>query len=797
MLASPSPSTSTSTLTLSSSFPSSSASLSSSLASSAPSSPPSGGPPPLPSLSSLQVRLRVDRLAAKRNLEASPLWLDWRAAVERLQQLQSPPPSLLPTPSPASLSCTTIATASPSTPAAGSELSTPPTLSPASSPASSVSSVSTSSPSSSTSSSPSSSLLTPEVLLSLSDGFELLDDTDPVFVEQARLQRQLRQQKLVEALKAELMRSAEWQALVKVNEQLRTAAKKETEGLRATLKGWTSAASTATPTPSPPLSAVESPAPRASRPLPPPLSLSFPDDAAQHDSPHASPPHTTRALAADSSASASVLLSPPTVLSAALRPVAVHSQPPWPASFVPASAASYAALGLPMGLAPAQSNGALMRHSPHPAQSPPIPLMPPQHGMPLLASPFTAPRTSAFSPASAFSSVKPRPLDPHSSPALPHPPLHHTVHLATPAGVQPARVAGPSSTSGRHAAGDPSRLRSPSWCSGLIEDPHQVVPEHGLGLTSHDVHVQMCGTEKHQLQRLWARQDGHSALSALLRALHFDVERNFDHPPPSLVDQLRRELRRAVEAWSDQRFAAALPRHLRGLSRADFLAKQLSPSAASLDPALLWVWKAATHKAPRIYLITVALPVKAKVKEEQGVAEAGDATATPTPTQSNPTPPLHSLRLQILGEADPLPSTPCILLYQNLCGPLPHHEALAWKKGTRGPSRLKTVHAYHEPIIGALEAWYRARQHLKAMSRKRKRVVGGGGGVGREGDGVEVEGGAVKRLNGVSAERVSEAGGGDAGVMGVADGAGGVRSAVSALGESGIGVSAVAVMGGA
>ena len=828
-------------------------SSSASIASSTPSSTPCSPPSAAPTLSSQQVRLRFERLAAKRQLESAPLWLQWRAAIERLQQLQVPQP----TPSSSSTSSQPRSVAggasSQTSTCTGSEMSTPPSLSPASSPASSVSSASSSS------SPPSSSALTPEVLLSLSDGFELLDDSDPVFVEQALLQQQLTQQRRVEQLKAELVRSHEWQALVRVNEQLRTAAKKDTEGLRATLKGWSMAAASVTPTQSPPLSAADSPAPRSSRALPPPLSLSIPDELA-HDSPHTTPPHPSRALtstadhrdptlpppssasiASTTSTSASVLLSPPAGLTPALRPVAVHSQPTWPASFMHSSAAALGPIGPSMAL-PAPSTPVLMRHPAHPAHCSPTPLMPAQSAMPLLASPFQAPRASAFSPASAFSSIKPRPLD-HPSPPLP-PSLLHTLPTLATAGILPARLAHPnphatssapqhphsSSSSSRHAAGDPSRLRSPPWCSGLIEDPHLIVPEHGLGLTSHDVHLQMCGTEKHQLQRLGSRQDGQSVLSSLLRALHFDVERNHEHPTPALVDQLRRELRRAVEGWSDARFAAALPRHLRGVvGRAELVAKQLSGSgggAAALDPALLWVWRAATHKAPRIYLITVAPPtVKTKVKEEGGRMTDATSRGTTTATRSapplpSPSPPGHSLRLQILGEPEPLPSTPCLLIYQNLCTPLllPHHEALAWKKGTRGPSRLKTVHAYHEPIVGALEAWYRARQHMKALGRKRKRVGGGVGvGVGMEVEGVGVGGGGGmdmggdgggKKVNGEGMNGMAmECGNGarEGKVVAMGDGAGGGGGGgggsglpVTALGGGGVcGVSAAAVSEGA
>ena len=722
------------------------------MVSSAPSSPTVSTPP----LSSLQLRLRDERLAAKRSLESSPLWLEWRAAVERLQALQNPNSSAS---SPFSSSPASSPPHRSNSIADASIAPTPPSVSPSSSPASSVSSLSSSS-----------AFLTPEALLSLSDGFDLLDGCDPVFVEQRRVHAQMAAQQRVDGLKAELVRSAEWRGLIKVNEELRMEAKREIEGLRASLRSWT--ATSASSPPSPPLPSTESPSPPA---LPssslPSLQLSLAEAEAAEPfkaAPSAAPACATpkgRAVAAPeepftppSSVSASTHPSPssastaatsasfPSLLSSsaatAPRPVAAMSHPlhvrPLTSILRSSLPPSLHLPPLPQALMPQTIGPSLppstLMHSaavhPHPMSSliaPPVPspyLSTPTHSAPY---PIAAPRFSAFSSVrSKAAELSPAPVAlPATAPI--QPPPRFAVGVAQAARVVPSH---PPSSSGRHAAGDPSRLRSPAWCSGLIEDPHQVVPLNGLGLTSPDVHLHMCGSEKHQLQRLWSRPDGRSVLSALLRALTFDTERHFEHPTLAAVEDLRRDLRRTVEQWSDAQFAAALPRHLQGCSRIDYLHTHLSPHADPIDPSLLWLWRAATAKAPRVYLISVALPVKAAAAVPGQVKDEGEPAGQPAlgkgaSSSASLVPALHSLRLQVLGDASPTSSTPCIILYQNLCGPVAHHEALAWKKGTRGPSRLKTLLTYQEPIIAALEMWQRQRQQQRQLTRKRKRVEGG------------------------------------------------------------------------
>ena len=726
--------------------------------------------PPSPRLasSSRQLRLKGAREKAFRCLESTQHWVDWKAAIERLQSLQSTQSSLSSAATSASSSSCQSSRSSISSSATGgvggetsnaSIAATPPSLSPSSSPASSVSSLSSSS----------SLLLTPEVLLSVHDGFDLLDGTDPVLLEQARVQALLQAEQKAVALKGQLTDSDEWKALCRANEEFRREVMRETEGLRASLGGgW--AANLLLPltaSPSPPLTAVEAP-----HSLP---SLMLTEDtvALTGEVSHESLPHNTSASTAStptlsrrslhksaqeepftppSSISSSTQPSPSSSTST-VRPLPVLSHPlpvhslssarPSPSTALPSSLHVFPFHPSPSPVLPliptTASVAPLHLSQPHRSPSlmafPPVPSHTPSPHSSLPSSPLQSPHPHPSAlpnvPRSAFSSVRSKiseaqqmPPQPLPAVAAPHMALgvhHPTIHTAHAARV----VAAHSSTSGRHAAGDPSRLRSPSWCSGLIEDPHQPVPPGGLGLTSPDVHLSLCGSEKHQLQRLWSRMDGRSVLSALLRCVQFDVERNYEHPTPAAVDQLREHLRLTVEGWTDAEFSAALPRHLRTWSRAEYLAKQLSPHgglSCDIDPAVLWLWRAATPKAPRIYLIQLAPPLT--VGTSQGrMTDSGLALEAAEPSQGG----LHTLRLHIIGEVggsascSPHPSTPCVLIYANHCSSVPHYEAMAWKKGTRGPSRLKTVISYQETIVSTMEAWQRQRQQQRVVARKRRR----------------------------------------------------------------------------
>ena len=575
----------------------------------------------------------------------------------------------------------------------------------------------------------------------------------PLFVEQARVHALLVAEQRVVALKGQLTESEEWKALIRANDELRMQAKKETEGLRASLGGgWAvNQMLPLTATPSPPLTAVEAP-----HSLP---TLMLTEEGAQptvdvaldsfhHGSSTTSTPTLSRRsvgksqeepFTPPSSVSSSTQPSPSSASTPAVRPLPVLSHPlplhslstvrSSPSTTLPSSLHVLPFLPLSASMLPLIPTTASVTplHSSQPHKTPSLmALPPPSHLSPSLhsiasSSPLSSPPSHSSSlpmvpRISAFSSVRSK-----TNEIFPSPPPSPSPHMAV--GVQTARVvtAHPP-TSGRHAAGDPSRLRSPSWCSGLIEDPHQVVPPGGLGLTSPDVHLTLCGCEKHQLQRLWSRMDGRSILSALLRSIQFDVERNYDHPTPTAVEHLRDHLRLTVEGWTDGEFTAALPRQLRHWTRAEYLAKQLSPHADPIDPAVLWVWRAATPKAPRIYFIQLSPPLKGGTAG-QGRTDSGTGVQVQGLSQGG----LHTLRLQVIGEvgggpsSSPHPNTPCVLIYANHCTNLPHYEAMAWKKGTRGPSRLKTVISYQEPIISAMEVWQRQRQQQRVVARKRRR----------------------------------------------------------------------------
>ncbi len=80
----------------------------------------------------------------------------------------------------------------------------------------------------------------------------------------------------------------------------------------------------------------------------------------------------------------------------------------------------------------------------------------------------------------------------------------------------------------------------PSWCSGVVSDLYQPVPEHGLGLVDPEVYQALCGSVRTQVQRIWSHKDsGHSLLAVMLRALEFQVETRYEPPPPTRVDDLR------------------------------------------------------------------------------------------------------------------------------------------------------------------------------------------------------------------------------------------------------------------
>jgi hypothetical protein len=239
-----------------------------------------------------------------------------------------------------------------------------------------------------------------------------------------------------------------------------------------------------------------------------------------------------------------------------------------------------------------------------------------------------------------------------------------------------------------------TKLMVPSWCSGVISDLYQPVSEHGLGLVDADLYQGMCGSVRTQVQRIWShKENGHSLLAAVLRALEFQVDTHYEPPSPSRVDELRDSMLKTVATWSDEELSACVP---------GYDAKKMSQEQffMSGEGQVSWLYLyAALHPgtAPRIYVIV------------------GNRTA-----QS----PL-SLLIVDLGKQDPPKAklnTKCIVLFQNASNePLPHVEVIGWKRGSRGPSPLKTVFDFSETIIQSLESWHLQHDTTSRSSRKRPR----------------------------------------------------------------------------
>ena len=272
----------------------------------------------------------------------------------------------------------------------------------------------------------------------------------------------------------------------------------------------------------------------------------------------------------------------------------------------------------------------------------------------------------------------------------------------------------PSSSS---ASKDPTaKLKAPAWCTQLISDPYDIVPERGLGLTSVDVYQGMCGSERHQVQRVWCARDGHSALAALVRALDFHLGERWQHPSASRLDEARQRLVRQVSAWTDDRFASVVPS---AVTRSEYVEKVLSSRQAHSDVDFLYVYRATTPWTPRIYVITVhkrkdSLEEARTAGSEESVAVSQDTDVDDKEGTR------HGVSLQIIGDDNPQDDTRCIILYQNLTVPHGHFEAVGWKKA-RGPSALRTMFQFSEPIITSLETWNEKPKTPSLSIKKRPR----------------------------------------------------------------------------
>ena len=288
------------------------------------------------------------------------------------------------------------------------------------------------------------------------------------------------------------------------------------------------------------------------------------------------------------------------------------------------------------------------------------------------------------------------PFEPQSQPAEPpavsqpangrseHSPVNHL----PPAASRPTTVTSSSSPVKRDES---SKLMVPSWCSGVVSDLYQPVPEYGLGLVDEEVYHQMCGSVRSQVQRVWSSRDNaHSLLAALLRAVEFQVDTNIEPPSHARVDELRDSMLKTASLWSAEELAARVP----GYESKEMSTEQFLKSADG-DTALLYLYRALHRTAPRIYVIV------------------GNRATHP---------PLSLLIVD--GKDSPKLNTRCIVLFRNMSTePLPHVEVIGWKRGSRGPSPLKTVLDFSETIIQSLEAWYVQHQTPpSATTRKRARV---------------------------------------------------------------------------
>ena len=250
------------------------------------------------------------------------------------------------------------------------------------------------------------------------------------------------------------------------------------------------------------------------------------------------------------------------------------------------------------------------------------------------------------------------------------------------------------------------KWKLPLWCKHLIEDGYEVVPEHGLGLVPVDVYESMCDSMRHQVKRIWCKQDGRCLLASLVRAMKFSVDRGDEHPSTDVLDTLRSELREAVLSWSDQQFDLCVPVQLRTESREEYVEKYLRSPVAEVNISLLHICRAVHPDAPRIYVISVHK------------ADADDTEDDEDCTLSTASPP-HLCSLHVVGDESPTAKTRCVILYHNVALSVRHFEAVAWKKGSRGPSPLKTILQFDDAIICALERWQRRFPELGSQSRMR------------------------------------------------------------------------------
>ena len=236
-----------------------------------------------------------------------------------------------------------------------------------------------------------------------------------------------------------------------------------------------------------------------------------------------------------------------------------------------------------------------------------------------------------------------------------------------------------------------TKLMVPSWCVGVEADLYEPVSDFGLGLVDIEVYERMCGSVRTQVQRIWSPRDtGHSLLAAMVRALEFNVDSHIEPPSRNRVNELRDSMLKTAAAWSEEELSACVPEYdAKAMSKEQFV----QSADRQGDSTLLHLYQALHPTAPRAYIIV------------------GNPSAHPQ----------CSLVIEG-GKSSPTPDTRCVVLFRNMSTePLPHVEVVGWKRGSRGPSPLRTVMEFSDGIIQSLEAW--SQQHQASLSTKtRKRA---------------------------------------------------------------------------
>ena len=229
-----------------------------------------------------------------------------------------------------------------------------------------------------------------------------------------------------------------------------------------------------------------------------------------------------------------------------------------------------------------------------------------------------------------------------------------------------------------------TQLTMPGWCTGIEQDPHVLVAPLGLGLVSAEVYQDMCGSERHQVQRLSSNPDPKRSLfAAVIRAREFEVKSHFHPLTDEEVDRYSHLLNQTISGWTDEQLSNCIPNWDSTIMQAStYLEEHLT------DIDVLYLWRAVTSTtspagrrapssaAPRVYVV--------RVQRDPG-----------------------TLSVAIFGDQAPgQPDTPCIILYEHLSATGSHFENISWKRAARGPSRLRTLFVYSDPIIQALQTWF-------------------------------------------------------------------------------------------